>query len=115
MTNDDSFRSLCEEAFTILSRPQHPPRDLIDRMTAKLYPQATGEWLPIATAPIRHRPFNMFVVIGLSVIMSSNGAPYTTDPWCVWPDGKGGFMRWPHSFPPTHWCPLPSYDPRLSN
>jgi hypothetical protein len=89
-----------------------PPRDLIDRMTAKLYPiTVTGEWLPIATAPIRHRPFNMFVVIGLNVILASGGAPYTTDPWCVWPDGKRGFMRWPHSFPPTHWCPLPSYHP----
>ena len=68
-----------------------------------------GEWLPISTAPKERKPYSMFVVIAMNVI-SRCGAIHTTDPYCVWPsDGK--FIRWPHSFPPTHWRPLPYYNP----
>ena len=78
---------------------------MIDRMN----------WLPISTAPKERKPFDMFVVIALEVQLRSNSAPYTytSYPWCVWVDRDGSFARWPHSFAPTHWCPLPeSHPPR---
>ena len=64
-------------------------------------------WQPIETAPTKGR--EMFVVRGFNVRNGfTGGNPYTTDPWCVWPDENGGFVRWPHHFPPTHWMPLPA-------
>lgn len=63
------------------------------------------EWLPIDTAPAGSR--EMFVVRGFDVSVGSG--MYTTDPWCVFVlDGK--FVRWPHQFPPTHWCKLPEFE-----
>ena len=64
-------------------------------------------WQPIKTAPKNGRA--MFVVQALDVCNSFTGnRPYTTDPYCVWPDDEGDFARWPHPFPPTHWMPLPA-------
>jgi len=68
-----------------------------------------GEWLPISTAPKVREPYRMFVVIAVDVRVG-NGTRYTTDPYCVWPE-DGKFVRWPHPFPPTHWMPLPDYNP----
>ena len=68
------------------------------------------QWLPINTAPKEHKPYSMFVVIAMDVIVG-DGIRYTTDPYCVWLMG-GKYMRWPHSFPPTHWRPLPDYNPK---
>jgi hypothetical protein len=70
----------------------------------------TEQWLPISTAPKEHKPYSMFVVIAMDVIVG-NGIRYTSDPYCVWPM-SGTYMRWPHSFPPTHWRPLPDYSPK---
>ena len=64
-------------------------------------------WQPIETAPKNGRA--MFVVQALDVCNSFTGnRPYTTDPYCVWPDDICDFARWPHPFPPTHWMPLPA-------
>ena len=70
------------------------------------------KWLPIDTAPQEFAPFNMFVVVALDVEVAFGGARYTSDPWSVWRGRDGSFERWPHSFSPTHWCPVPAYDPR---
>lgn len=67
-------------------------------------------WEPISTAPKEWKPFEMFVVIGINVKLSTS-RPYTTDPYCVWRNLDESFARWPHPFEPTHWCPLPSYNP----
>ena len=40
---------------------------------------------------------------------TGNGRAYNSDCYCVWKD-KEGFARWPHSFPPTHWCNIPEFD-----
>lgn len=76
-------------------------------------PQAPqgSEWLPIETAP---KVFGdgakpMFVVCAFNVRNGfTGGKPYTTDPYCVWAQKDGGYMRWPHKFSPTHWQPLPA-------
>jgi hypothetical protein len=60
-----------------------------------------SEWQPIETAPKEYTK-EMFVVIAIG----ANGGKYNTDPYCVWYD-DGDFIRWPHSFKPTHWMPLP--------
>ena len=63
-------------------------------------------WQPIETAPKDGRL--MFVVRGFGVTNLNCGArAYTTDPYCVWPGDDGGWVRWPHPFPPTHWMSLP--------
>lgn len=63
-------------------------------------------WQPIETAPKDGR--QMFVVQGFNVTNQNVGVRnYTTDPYCVWPGKTGGWLRWPHEFPPTHWMPLP--------
>lgn len=85
--------------------PITPPQELAEPMTEYM------NWLPISTAPREFKPFNMFVAIALEVRLGPNSAPYTSDPWCVWVDRDGSFARWPHSFAPTHWCPLPEYHP----
>jgi hypothetical protein len=64
------------------------------------------EWQPIETAPKDGR--KMFVVIAVGTIpFPVSLSTYTSDPWCVWRKDGGGFARWPHDFPPTHWMPLP--------
>lgn len=56
-----------------------------------------SEWRPIEGAPKDRR--------GVALI-----APYPTQGWSDarigWWDGDA-WARWPHSFPPTHWTPLP--------
>ena len=70
---------------------------------------AAQEWLPIETAPNECEGRGMFVVRAFDVQNGfTGGFPYTSDPWCVWRCLDGGFARWPHNFPPTHWMPLPS-------
>ena len=64
-------------------------------------------WLPIESAPKSRKPFEMFVVIAINVKPLPSGAPYTSDPYCVWRESDGSFARWPHTYPPTHWFPLP--------
>lgn len=78
-------------------------------MTQKI--QLIG-WQPIETAPQDTR--KMFVVRGFNVDYGGP-FPYTTDPWCVWRSSHGGFERWPHSFPPTHWMPLPELEENPSS
>lgn len=65
----------------------------------------TDQWLPIKTLPTSDNK-EMFVVIGIN-ISGLGSSPYTTDPYCVWKEGDK-YVRWPHPFEPTHWCPLPS-------
>ena len=81
----------------------------IERLRERLRELAAvpAGWQPIETAPKNGRA--MFVVQALDVCNSFTGnRPYTTDPYCVWPDDEGDFARWPHPFPPTHWTPLPA-------
>ena len=73
------------------------------------YTQIPMTWQPIETAPKDRTPFKMFAVIAKDVVVSSNGVPYTTDPYYVWREGDG-FARWPHSFSPTHWHPMPEFE-----
>jgi hypothetical protein len=61
-----------------------------------------SEWKPISEATVGRA---MFVVRAFNV--SLGGRPYTSDPYCVWQDTPGVFVRWPHHFAPTHWMPLP--------
>lgn len=65
-----------------------------------------SKWQPIETAPAGTK--EMFVVQAFRVRNCfTGGQEYTSDPWCVWREQTGGFARWPHNFPPTHWAPLP--------
>ena len=66
-------------------------------------------WQPIETAPKAHV---MIVVIAIRV--DAGGVRYyNSDPYCVWWGvASGSWMRWPHQFQPTHWCPLPDVDAR---
>jgi hypothetical protein len=54
----------------------------------------------------------MFVVRAFDVPTSCDARVlYTTDPYCTWLDKVIGvyvFPRWPHPFPPTHFCLLPN-------
>ena len=70
----------------------------------------TREWLPISTAPEVLEPYQMFVVIAMDVTIG-NTKHFTTDPCCVWRKRSGEFVRWPWTFAPTHWMPLPDYNP----
>lgn len=77
------------------------------------------KWLPIEDCPKDHRI--MFVAIAIDVKVTPNSERlYTTDPYCVWWNDhlvqgderwpqhpKTHFSRWPHPFPPTHFCLLP--------
>jgi len=70
----------------------------------------TGGWLPISTAPKERKPYSWFVVIAMDVTIG-NTYHYTTDPCCVWRKHSGELARWPWDFAPTHWMPLPDYNP----
>jgi hypothetical protein len=53
----------------------------------------------------------MFVAKAFDVQIKGHNYPYTSDPWCVWVENWAGtllFSRWPHPFPPTHFCLLPT-------
>jgi hypothetical protein len=63
------------------------------------------KYQPIESAPIGE---TIFVAIGVTQGNGfTGGKPYVTDPFCVWQEIPGVFTRWPHSWPPTHWCELP--------
>lgn len=65
------------------------------------------EWLLIEDAPDGSTK-EMFLVRAFNVMNGFTGGEYyTSDPWCVWREKDGSFARWPHHFPPTHWCRLP--------
>ena len=72
----------------------------------------TTDWQPIETAPKTREPWKMFAVIAINTIPHPGAAPYTSDPYCVWREAGGKFARWPHPFEPTHWLPLPDYNPK---
>ncbi len=81
---------------------------LTERSGEAMQRPSPSQWLPIETAPgvDERRTTTMFVVCAINI---SRGFVhgYTSDPWCVWRIANGGFARWPHDFPPTHWYPLP--------
>ena len=63
------------------------------------------EWQPIETAPKAKKP--------MIVVIARLPSGYLSDPYCVWYDeyrvgALSDWVRWPHSFPPTHWMPLPA-------
>lgn len=63
-------------------------------------------WKKIENLPEKYtNSHKMFVVKGID-IPRTGWFKYTTDPYCVWYE-KGKFVRWPHKFPPTHYCDLP--------
>ena len=70
-------------------------------------------WQPIEIAPRSRKARDpMFAVIAKDAPLPSNpNILHTTDPYYVFPDNQGGFARWPHSFPPTHWHPMPKFEP----
>lgn len=66
------------------------------------------KWRPINTAPSAdERPRKIFLVIAIDAEIGFSGRLYITDPYAVWRDSRGEFVRWPHHFAPTHWCPIP--------
>ena len=71
-------------------------------------------WLPINTAPKDRSKHQMFAVIAKDVVTPS-GRLYTTDPYYVWAWDfiPQGYARWPHTFPPTHWHPMPEFEPTV--
>lgn len=71
-------------------------------------PEAQPQWLPIETAPKDSR--EMFVVRAFNVdpIGIGKGFSYTSDAYAVFRADDGAFVRWPHTWPPTHWMPLPA-------
>lgn len=63
------------------------------------------EWQPIEKLPARMKNTKeMFVVkaIDANITIGDLERTYTSDPWCVWTE-QGKFIRWPHTFAPTHW------------
>lgn len=65
------------------------------------------QWKPIEEAPVSRK---MIVVKAINTENSPSTFPYTTDPYCVWQEQKGHFVRWPHDFAPTHYCELPEHN-----
>jgi len=62
-------------------------------------------WKPIGELPEMGR--GMFVVKSFGYVFPDTGQIYTSDPYCVWKEGNC-FVRWPHSFEPTHFLLLPA-------
>lgn len=63
------------------------------------------QWKSIKEAPVSRK---MIVVKAIGVKPHPAATfLYDTDPYCVWQDAEGVFERWPHDFPPTHFCELP--------
>jgi hypothetical protein len=98
-TEAETLRDLV--AYTFDGRPCYEVRALYTHPAASV-PVPPG-WMPIETAPKDGR--TLFVVQGFNV--KGRTTTYTTDPYCVWPDERAGWIRWPHEFSPTHWMPLP--------
>ena len=70
-------------------------------------------WLPINTAPKDRFKHKMFAVIAKDDVI--NSGLYTTNPYYVRPDAHStqGYNHWPYPFPPTHWHPMPEFEPAL--
>lgn len=62
-------------------------------------------WKPISELPDDIGK-EMFVVRAFNVVNTLDGPKYTSDPYCVF-KRSDVFVRWPHSFPPTHFLRLP--------
>jgi hypothetical protein len=61
-------------------------------------------WMPIEMAPVGRE---MFMARAFDVEIGK-GQRYTSDPYCVWQEPAGSFVRWPHkSIPPTHFTRIP--------
>lgn len=62
-------------------------------------------WEPIEKAPHGKEP----IVLKAIDVTLGGVAHYTSDPYCGWWDEAGKcWARWPHPFPPTHFCRLPA-------
>jgi hypothetical protein len=61
-----------------------------------------ARWQPIESAPRDGTP------ILLCANVRDDGTPYQSDVYHGWRDRfvSGGWRRWPHTFPPTHWQPF---------
>jgi hypothetical protein len=64
------------------------------------------KWHPIETAPGVWNSDIKFAVIAKSI----REFPFTTHPYYVCRNRYGEFVGWPHTFPPTHWHPMPEFD-----
>jgi hypothetical protein len=71
-------------------------------------------WMTIDKLHEHVKGREMFVVRAFDVNVhgGSDGYTYITDPYCVWYEPATShrtdkFVRWPHNFPPTHFCLLP--------
>lgn len=64
-------------------------------------------WLKIENLPDHWKTDRGMFVVKAFDVFPNNQSPmkYTTDPYCVWME-DGEFIRWPHSFPPTHYMVL---------
>lgn len=79
-----------------INRLHGKQRRLVEDLAKEI--SAGHDWQPIETAPQNRK----------SVLLI---APYPTggiwsDPRAGWHDGLS-WVRWPHSFQPTHWAPIP--------
>lgn len=74
-----------------------------------------NNWRPVDELPEEYyKTRKMFVVMADTSLYEDTALrDYVTDSYCVWIDsrykGTGVCGRWPHSFPPTHFCELPEY------
>lgn len=69
-----------------------------------------NQWKPINELPEYLKETRRMFVVKAIDVAPMEAVPdyrYNSDPWCVWFDGNGGFVRWPHKYPPTHFCELP--------
>lgn len=60
-----------------------------------------NEWVSVED----RLPENKLMVLMVGINKGQRG-DYTTDMYTGWHDGE--WVRWVHSFDPTHWMPLPS-------
>jgi hypothetical protein len=69
-----------------------------------------AEFAPSAPAagwvPVSERLPDSKAPVLMVAIQAGPRGNYTTDRYAGWRDEKG-WSRWPHSFHPTHWMPLP--------
>lgn len=65
-------------------------------------------WKKIENLPEQYMYSKKMFVAKAIDIPPFEGSPYkyTTDPYCVWLFIDGNYSRWPHAFPPTHYCEL---------
>lgn len=62
-----------------------------------------SKWTPVtATVPYERQP-----VLLIAKYPTGNGWSDIYHGWRLVVEGTPDFVRWPHSFSPTHWMPLP--------